>query len=596
MKLGRAALAAVLAASIGCGASDHPVPEPDLAKDLAAHANLAHILATWERGAPAQRAALELPLTDHISRFSADPSARTARAMLSLIALEKGDVERASALARPLVAGPRGSTHDVASIVMGSVERRRGAAKDAAARLTPMFQRVIDPVARLTLNRELVMVATMLSRWDDATKYLQAYVRQAPAEQRAAVGEDAAQLARALPPAALLRLLEREQGLEEPNLQLSALLAGQVADSALEREDVALARSVLELAGPLLGDRADAVARIAARGAAVRLDRNTVGMILPLRNEELRRRAIEAATGLGHALGLPGGKIRLVTRDDQGDLTSVDDALALLNADGAAVIVAGFDTKEADVATAYAERTGLPVLLLRPPTRPPKRDGPVFVLGESPHEPRALLAKALGARGHTKVAALLGDRDGSEKIVAEPNVVGVQACGASLDFLKTAGADALVLDGGATCAADAAGALPGGLAVAFGLDAGAVERAGLFASSGIFPDPGGFDDPLLAAWRAQGRGSPSWWTGLGHDAGVLARAAVVALPEDVDDQQAAAAAARKGAAIRALASAEGTLWTTAARGFGGQRVLARDITVEERGRSGGRPARPKPKR
>jgi hypothetical protein len=589
--------ALVVAIATGCGGEAFPVPQPDYGLDLSAQRDLSHMRSTWERADHEGRMALEEPLTGHVSKYGADPSVRVAKSMLALIALEKGDTERALSLATPLSTGPEGTTRDNALVVLGALDRRKGRSAEALARLAPLFQKVIDPVAKSFLNRELVLAAIDTSRFEQAARYLQAYVRQSGSEDRQKAGTEAALLLAKIPSRPLLALLSREQGGTEPDPVLLEILTQHLARVAVEREDVPLAKSLLEVAGPLLGDAADAVARIAARGAAVRLERNTVGLVLPLRSEELRRRGVEVAAGLALALELPGGRARLVTRDDQGDLASVDDALALLNADGAAVIVAGFDSKEADMASAYGERTGVPVVLLRPPSRPPKDDGPVFVLGESPAEARKLLARALAERGHAKVAVIAGDRDGNDKTVAEPNVVGVQQCGASLDFVKTAGADALVVDGGPRCATEVAANAAGGLALAFGLDGGTAERRGLFASAGQFPFSGAStQDPLLAAWFKTGRGDPTWWTALGHDAGMLAKQAVLSLPADADVDDAQASQRRKNAAIKAVAEARAQMWTTDAQGFAGKRAIARSIKVLDRGAAPARPARTKPKR
>jgi hypothetical protein len=594
----QAAGRALLLVAAACGGGSFPVPTPDLGRDLAAQNDLAHMRDTWERTDHDGRMALEAPLRNHAAKHPRDPSARVASVMLALIALEKDDLARASTLARPLAEGPVGSTHDAANVVLGAVDRRSGRSTQALRRLEPLFQKVIDPVAKSVLNRELVLAAVETSRFDHAASYLQAYVRQSKPEDRPTAAAEAAVLVKKIPPGQLLALLGREQATKEPDAALLAVLTEHLAQVVVEREDVSLAKRLLDIAGPLLGDRADPVARIAARGAAVRLERNTVGLVLPLRSPELRRRGVEVAAGVALALELPGGRARLVTRDDQSDAASVDDALALLNADGAAVIVAGFDTKEADVASAYAERTGVPVILLRPPSKPPKADGPVFVLGEPPAVARGLLARALAERGHERVAVMVGDRDAADQTVAEPNVVGVQQCGASLDFVETAGASALVVDGGPSCATEAAAGSPKNVTTAFGLDAGSAERRGLFAAAGQFPFSGAnTDDPLLTTWFKQGRGDPTWWTALGHDAGLLAKQAVLALPaESESGEDAKASQRRKTAVIRGIADATARLWTTDAAGFGGTRVAPRRITVLDRGAGQARPARTKPKR
>jgi hypothetical protein len=582
---------------IGCSAGQSPIPEPDLGRDVAAQRNLQRIRDAWDKADHDARAALETSLSRHVARYTEDPSARVARSMLAILALEKGDADRARMLARSIEEGPHGGTRDVASVVLGAIDRRSGRAAEALERLAPLFNKVIDPVARTLLNRELCHAAIETKKHDRAAIFLQAYLRQATAEELPFVEIEAAALISKLPPRVAFALLVREHAGGEPNPRLLSLLGKHLGDVVLRDEDVGLAKDLLDVAGQLLGNRADSVARIAARGASVRLERNTVGLVLPLRSEELSRRGVEVAAGLAAALGIPGGKARLVTRDDQRDLSSIDQAFALLNADGAAVIVAGFDVKEADAARAYSERTGVPVILLREPSRPVAADGPVFVLGEAPSAPRTALVRALIARGSTKVALYVGDRDGADATVAEAGVVGVQACGASLDFVKTSGATSLVIDGGPACAVEAVEAAPAQVTLAFGLDASSAQRPGLHASAGIFPLRGAAtDDPDLVAFRASKGADPTWWNALGHDAGVLVKDAVLSLPQTAEQEDAAASAQRMQAVAREIAAAAARLWTTDATGFAGKRTIARTISVADRGSKPAPGERAKPKR
>jgi ABC-type branched-subunit amino acid transport system substrate-binding protein len=298
--------------------------------------------------------------------------------------------------------------------------------------------------------------------------------------------------------------------------------------------------------------------------------------VMPLRSDEHRRRGVEVAAGLAFALGIPGSKTKLLVRDDQGDMSALDDTLALLNADGAAVIVAGYDTREADVALAYAERTNVPLILLRPPTRPVKPEGPVFVLGESSSDVHAALVRALSQKGERRIAVLLGDPGSASKEI-DPAVVAIQPCGASLEFVRSSNAGAIVLEGDPACSKAALAALDGKTQLAFGFDARVPDRdAGLFASAGQFPLTSRSTDNGLVAYRKLGRGEPSWWTALGHDAGMLVEDAVVGLPTE-EDAAALASALRKRIVADGIAKAERPLWTTDAKGFDGGRVVARKI-------------------
>ncbi|MFO0551180.1 MAG: ABC transporter substrate-binding protein [Polyangiaceae bacterium] len=588
MNLGGTVAWVVIAALSGgvaaCSATATP-PESDLAADKDAQENFGNLRLEWEARGP--DATLEPALATHASRFKNDPTARVARAMLALVLLEKGDVEKAEPLAQLVADGPEGATRDMATVALGSIARRRGDSKGALATLSKLFNRIIDPPTRAILNRELLLAAVAERDFAAAEKYLRALLRQSSPEMRQSVEVFASHFVTSLPPATLLSLLRTESQAERPDRWLLTVVAEQVAEIVKASQDPSLARELLEIAAPLLRDQADAIARVAARGAEVRLERNTVGLAMPLRSDALRRRGIEVAAGLALALDIPGSKTRLLIRDDQRDVNTTTETLSLLSADGAAVIVAGFDTKEADLALAYAERARVPLLLLRPPSRPVAPNGTVFVLGDDPAEARAALVLALAERGRKRVAVLTEDREVADLPASVAgNVVAVQPCGAPIDFVRGSGATAVLIEGGEDCVGDAVAALDGTFTVALGLDAPMIERSGPSAGSGLFPFPRSEtpakDDLLLTHFREKEHGDPSWWVALGHDAGLLVKDAVSELPPD--DREGASADARRASVIDHLEHDERQLWTSDRGGFGGARVLPRSVRVVERGR------------
>jgi hypothetical protein len=397
-------------------------------------------------------------------------------------------------------------------------------------------------------------------------------------------------------------LLESAHGTDEMKTRLIFITAKRLAAIAIETRDVTLARLLISRAGPILGDQADAVARVAARGAAIRLEPNTVGLLLSERSSELSRRSLEVADGLALALGIPGSRARLVSRGDQGDPSKIDEALALLNADGAAVIIAGIDPREANAAFDYAERTGVPIVLLRPPDRVVDPKGHVFVVGDSALASREALVRAALGGGKDRLALLVGERTESDAPPSDTNggVVAVQPCGAPLDFAVHAGANLVVVDGGPRCAREATEGSQ--LQVALGLDAPADLMARFRAKAGRYPIEKIASEPDadLRASFARGSDPPTWWAGLGHDAGKLTWAAVSQLPAEIPGE-AQAMAERKAHVTELLGAADVPLWTTDAHGFAGGRILAREITVEERAtkadRRSARPAERKvPKR
>jgi hypothetical protein len=509
---------------------------------------------------------------------------------LAVLLVEQERADEARAAAESVLSTRRpedapGAADDAATIVLAAVSRRAGDGAGAMASLEPLFNRVIDVRARTLLNEELLLLAVELGRHDRAATYLRAWVTQAAGPLRARVEERAASVVGRVPAASLLTLLADETSASKRDRWLSTFLARHLAKESLRVGDSETARALLRLVPQLIGRDADALLRVAARGAEIRLERNTVGLVMPLRTEGLRARGLDVARGLSASLGLPGGETKLVIRDHRGDASSLDDTLSLLNADGAAVIVAGFDPEESDQAIRYAERTSVPVVLLVQPTRPVPSNASAFVIGEDAAEVRSSMVAAVVARGRRRVVLLTDDRrvldfgpGVAERLVAE------QPCDSAGDLLATVKADALVLDGDVSCGQRLA--LPSKLLVARGLRAGTATNAELAVAAGRFPwattsepSPTGADDAAVSTLE-EGRDDATirWWTALGHDAGQLVKDAILGLPPDGDDRS-VLVAVRKRIVADAIASAETDLWTTSAKGFAGGRTLARPIRV-----------------
>lgn len=580
---GRAGAIGAIAIAIAACSSSKALPVPDLAESLHAQEEFQPIRAKWEHTDTKGRVGLRPALERYVRVHPQDPTTRTATAMLALATLLDGDVEKGGVLAARLMIGAEGASKDMAIVTLGAVARRKGHAKDALKLLEPLFGKVLDPCARGVLNEEIVVAAIDAGKLDDAVKYLRGWIVRANDEERDEVEARVTALIAKLPKDPLVGLVESAYGTDEMKSPLLRIAAKRLSAIAIETRDGVLARLLVTKAGPILGDQADEVARVAAKTAAIHLETNTVGLLLSQRGEEQRRRSLDVAQGLALALGLPGSTARLVSRDDQGDPAKIDEALALLNADGAAVIVAGIDARESNAAFDYAERTGVPIVLLRPPDRILDPAGHVFVVGDAPLASRTALVDAAIRGGKGRVALIVGDRSESDAPPAgtDGGVVAVQPCGAPLDFARAAGATALLVDAGPVCTREAADG--SSLTLALGLDAPASLDARFRARAGRFPIGAGTGggDADLATFFERSSEPPSWWAGLGHDAGKLAWAAVSALPSKTATDS-RAIAARKETLTGLVAAANEPLWTTTARGFAGGRALARDITVEER--------------
>jgi hypothetical protein len=103
-------------------------------------------------------------------------------------------------------------------------------------------------------------------------------------------------------------------------------------------------------------------------------------------------------------------------------------------------------------------------------------------------------------------------------------------------------------------------------------------RAGEIPVTATTPDT--ISDPDVRAWLVREGAPPNWWASLGHDAAVLARRAVAALPLDATTDPKEVAVRRLAAKV-ALTSAQAHLWTSDSQGFSAAHVLGRELKVVE---------------
>ncbi len=523
----------------------------------------------WEQSTPRSRAALAPKLEAHLAAFPNDPTGRAARAWLALIAVERGDRASASRNAALVLVGPEGTTRDVAAVAFAAVRRLGGEASAAFDALQPMAGRLVDPAARWIVHRELVLAAIDASRFREAARELRRLLQVAPASAREPTLEEAQRLIERMPASELVALLGDEVRAQEPTANLVALLSRHTSRVALDRADIELARDLLATGAALDEDVADALEKLAAQGAEVRVERDAVGLLVPLRSAELGERAVAVAAALTHALGGATARTRLLSRDDGGSSAGIEPALDALARDGASIVVGGIDREESDRLVAFSMRTGIAVLLVSPPSSPPAATGRAFVIGDEGLAARTALVRAFASRGDRPVALLVEDPLGDVVAGIDPGlVVATQPCGAGLDFARRAGARALVVDPSPRCLAGL-----GELALPVGVVLGAHPTGlrGLVATSTNLEVA---NDPDYARWIGEGRRAPGWWSLLGHDAGALARAALAGLARDPSSLE-----AQRAAIASALAASDVGLWSTSARGFAGGRLLPRDVRV-----------------
>ncbi|WP_437926874.1 hypothetical protein WMF37_48900 [Sorangium sp. So ce291] len=303
-------------------------------------------------------------------------------------------------------------------MLRGAALRRAGKPKPAYGVLRPLVSKVIDPYVRSLLNEEVTAAAMEAGAWTQAIELMGVWLREASDDERAAVRAQIGALLRKVPIERLVDALRAGQAageVVEPEVDLRSLIAERLAIVARERRDVALAKELLDRAGPLLGAQGDALSELWTGAGTARVEPPTVGLLLSTRTQQSRRRGVELAAGVAHGLGLlrPGSDARLVSRDVGGE-GSVDEALNSLTAEGAAVLIAGSDREQATAVAKFARANAIPVLLVHPP-EPAALDGAfVFVVGEEPARSIEVLAAALAERG-AKPVALVGGEAGAQQ-------------------------------------------------------------------------------------------------------------------------------------------------------------------------------------
>ncbi|WP_437576704.1 hypothetical protein [Sorangium sp. So ce887] len=585
------ALGAAIAV-VGCGAQDGAAAmSPALGGSPAAQTELHRILSRFESGARAERIALEPELLAFRDRYAGDDLARVAAAHLAWLALERGDLRRAEALAAEVEAGGPGPTADLARVLRGAALRRAGKPRPAFGVLRPLVSKMIDAYVRSLLNEEVTAAAMEAGAWTQAVELMSVWLREADDDDRAAVRAQIAALLRKVPIAHLVSAMRAGQAAGEvvdPQVDLRSLVAERLAIVARERRDVALAKELLDRAGALLGSQGDAISELAAGAGTARVEPPTVGLLLSTRTSESRRRGVEIAAGVAHGLGLlrPGSDARLVSRDDGGE-GSIDEALSSLTAEGAAVLIAGSDRDQATAVARFARANAIPVLLVHPP-EPAALDGAfVFVVGEEPARGIEVLAAALAERGAKPMALVGGEAAGAAPAaaLAERGVALALPCDGTFDprALRPPAIRGVILAGDAPCAEQALRAAPRTVTIALGFEAAVPPPPGsLVATAGLFPfvaAPAGAP-AALGVWLATHPSPPSFWAALGRDAGVLAWAGVQRLPK-TGTEDPAEVKARRLAATSAVSRATAELWTTTATGFGGKRVLPRGVAYRE---------------
>jgi hypothetical protein len=599
-----AALALALAAGAGACRSHRAelAPQATLAGSRSAQEIFRPIKQRFTSSNAAERARLEPNLTWFVQAFPRDGNTPLARIYLAFIAIDKGNAARARKLVDEASPGPSGTMRDLAELVEGKVLLALKDPEQAYERLLPMVGKLIDPYARLLLDESIVEAAIGAHRWYEAVAYMDLWLRDGQEDESDAVRHAVRMRLEAIPGNALETMLQAMQGQSGRTgygTEIRKAVVARLATVALADQNTELARRLVESTDDqALGDAAEGLEELASSGGAPTIDGRTIGLLVSTGKSLLGVRAAQVLTGVVDALRGSGGgaadHVRLATRDER-ETKRTDLGLLSLANHGASVLIAGFDPPQADVAARFAARTKIPVILLSPTSDGKTPAAPAFVLGAAREESVRALAdylKKSGARIAAPVGALVAEGDADGLALLEVGACDAPAAQAGtsrfpLDAWRKGRLDAVLLLGDSACSNDAifdvAEARLGRIRAAVGLEGAelAAESNPLptaFATAGRFPlMPAGSGSPLFGFKERHGQ-APSWFATLGHDAALLARSALRAIP--VESSEDPKEVARRHERVTAeLRKADVELWSTSARGFSGGTVIRRDIVV-----------------
>jgi hypothetical protein len=550
----------------------------------------------------AGRAALEPNLTWFVATYPKDGLAPLARLYLGLIAVGRGDAATARQVTQGVAAGQTGTTRDLAELLDGAILLEQKATTQALERFMPLVGKLIDPYARMLLDENIVAAAIGARRWYEAVAYMDLWLRDAPEDAAMAARAQVRKSLEAIPVDALelmLQAMRADAARTGYGVEIKKALVERLASVALEKQDTGLARRLVEstATSQALGDAAEGLEELASSGGAATVDGRTIGLLVSTGQSHLGARAAEVLTGVVDALRLSGDTsehVRLATRDER-DTKRTELALLALAAQGASILIAGFDAAQADIAAKFAAKKHIPVILLSPLGSGQNPEAPAYMLGQSQEKVSLALAEVLASHGARSVVPIGGAAPAAGKLTfaaAIPCAAERDQAGTTpfpVDSWRAARVDALLLLGDGACATEAIATAVsqrfGSVRVAVGLDAADIasepNRVPFFvASAGAFPlrrvDP----NPAMNGFKKRHGRSPTYWAALGHDAAVLAREAAKTLPSGLTDDS-TEVDRRHRAASDALGSVEADLWSTAARGFAGKSVIVRDLSVVE---------------
>ena len=628
-RFARSALSTTCAGLACGGAGVQGRPIASVASTKAAAEAFAAIRDAWSPS-PKERIELEPQLVAFVAVFPNDGLCPLVRTYLVFALIDMGDLTEASVQLARLDGLSPGATNDLAEIARAKLLRLRGHPDVAFERVRVLVGKLVDPVSRALLNEEVSLDAVGAKRDYEAIAYMDAWLRNASEDDHDAVRDEVTAVIAREPDTVLKDVLRamRTGPASGYGREIQRIITERLGAVALERNDSDLARWLVSAeSNTLLPGELDELATT-KRGLS-NIEGRTIGLVLPTGSTDLRDEAAAIMRGVAWALDLPrddpskGDRTKLATRDDGGDANRVEPTMSELAGEGAAVILAALDPVSADRAVRWGEKNGVAVIALAVPkpaaaaldggVAPEARRDWAFVAGMSRDAEIGALAEELVSRGIVKIVPIVPPA-GSEAVLAlAKGTVLLQlpvACDTAaaqsgeahfpvLDW-KAARVHTWLVDAPSECARDlvrelGSNAIDGtvGLTLdAAGTSARAPDVKELAVRVGEIPvtasSPDAVTDPDIRAWYAREGAPPNWWAALGHDAAILARGAVAALPLDATTDP-AEVGKRRLTAKQALAAAQAQLWTSDAHSFSPAHLVPRDAKVVELPSGGTKP-------
>lgn len=597
------ALAAFAAPACSSAPREEARPTASLAQSGQAAQSVAWLRRRWASATREERIELEPYVRSLRALHGHEPVVVVAELYLAWLALEKGDSARALSIASTLERAGPGSTLDVARTLRGAALVQAGRPTEALGWLEPLRGKLLDLDARALYYEATGRALVETQRWRGAIDLFDAWLRDGSDETRPELAARVEIALTSVPGPELERALVAMRARAAEGVPAHAeltrrLVTKRLATMALERGDAPLARRLLaqrESFGDL-GEVSAGVAELAGLDApSPRVQGRTLGLLMPRARESSGRRALAFSQGLLDALRAPSGEAsgeapRVATRSLDEPGADPPSALHALLAEGAGLLVGGFDPEGARQIAEFAEREGVVALLATPPSSWPPGARWSFVVGVDQEAADALVARALGERAEGSLlavgvsAAVARAASPAVNLPCPDDAAAHHAfAGRLLESVRqNASAHAIMLGGDEPCARQAMVPLGRGrrLALGLGLEASALLAAAregegqrsssptrpegegqrpppvapregdgrlpstlsavtFFLRVGCYPaDEQGSPSPPLLALSARRGQAPSWWALLGHETANLAAQALAPLPLDASREAA----------------------------------------------------------